>query len=460
MDARLKCSRYVVVSDPLAVARLGFLGRVIFSTRSGALLSIREDVWKLVILGNVDQLTQDTRRLLADASILVPKEEDELAAVISENLAAIEENPVLYQVVQPSAWCQLDCSYCGQQHAVKQLSLAHEDDFIHRVRKRLETGRYKALKIGWFGAEPLAGLKVIRRLTPRAQAAAQEYGCLYSARMVTNGLVLSARLATELSTQYGISEAEITLDGLAEQHDMLRYTKTGNGSFNRIFANMAAVAATTPMKIVIRCNVSRGNVAGVVPLIFKLAEAGLAGHVRFYTSPVYSWGNDAHETALSPEDYAQLEMEWLALQYRLGFQVGLVPPRRPIVCMSVHREAEVLDAYGTLFNCTEVPYVPAYGTPSVYEIKPADAERKVVRIHPIQRRSPAGKLSSFNQQIASGEQAQCAQCAMLPVCGGQCPKAWQEGHPPCPSAKINMKDRLNAMFAINQMSGESHGVAG
>jgi uncharacterized protein len=446
----LKYSRYVVASDTLNVERSGFLGRVIFSTRSGEMLSVSQQVWDLVESGRLDDLTDETRQLLVAANILVPEDEDELKAVVSDNFAAIEENDVLYQVVQPSAWCQLDCSYCGQEHAVKRLSEANEDAFLKRIRARLGSGKYHHLKIGWFGAEPLAGLSVIRTLTPRAQLLAKEFGCSYSAKIVTNGLALTPRLANELFHKHGIGEAEITLDGLAQQHDQLRFTKTGKGSFDRIFFNLKAVATTTEMRLVVRCNVGIENVGGVVPLIEKLAEEGLASLLSFYTSPIYAWGNDADKAALSKEEYAHLEMEWLALQFRLGFPVGLVPPRRKIVCMSVQKDAEVLDAYGASFNCTEVPYVPAYGTPNTYEIGALDSDTKTIRIYPLLKASPASKLSTFNDQIISGEQQACAQCAMLPVCGGQCPKAWHEQQEPCPSAKINMKNRLNVLFALQQ----------
>lgn len=450
MFTDLKRSRYVVASDTLSVERSGFLGRVVFSTRSGEMLSVNQQVWDLVEAGRVDGLSDEARRRLVAANILVPEDEDELKAVISENCSAIEDNSVLYQVVQPSAWCQLDCSYCGQEHTVTQLSEADADGFLNRVRARLGAGEYRHLKIGWFGAEPLAGLSVIRTLTPRMQQLAQEFGCSYSAKIVTNGLALTPGLANELFHKHGIGDAEITLDGLAQQHDQLRFTKTGKGSFDRIFVNVKAVATTTPMRLVVRCNVGRANVDGVVPLIEKIAQEGLASSLGFYTSPIYAWGNDAHKAALRKDEYAHLEMEWLALQLRLGFKVGLVPPRRRIVCMSVQKDAEVLDAYGSSFNCTEVPYVPSYGQPNVYAIAAPERGTKSIRIYPLHNDSPAAKLHTFNDQITSGEQPECAKCAMLPVCGGQCPKAWHEQQEPCPSAKINMKSRLNVLFAMQQ----------
>src|SRR5690606_25403172 len=160
-----------------------------------------------------------------------------------------------------------------------------------------------------------------------------------------------------------------------------------------------------------------------------------AGRVQFYASPVYAWGNDADRTALSQDEFARMELEWLALPLRLGFQVGLVPQRRPIVCLSVPRQGEAVDAYVVALNCTEVPYVPSYGQPNQYQM---EVPVNIVRFHPRPAEAPAARLRDFNQQLLAGQHRQCARCRMLPVCGGQCPKSWHEGHEPCPSAKRNM----------------------
>jgi uncharacterized protein len=448
MPAALKLSRYVVASDALSVKKSGFDGRLLFSTRSGALLTIGRSTWTSLDTNMLHELSDGVKNHLKKCKILVDENENEIEQIVNENQSAIDENDILYQVVQPSAWCQLDCSYCGQEHSQRKLSEIHEQEFLARVRQRLSSAPYRELRLGWFGAEPLMGMSIIRRLTKNAHALAQEFGCTYSAKIVTNGVALSSRLAKELCEEHFVGEAEVTLDGLSENHDTLRFTKSGRGSFDRIFANLKSVAKTTDLSLVIRCNVGRTNASSVTSLIEKLAEAGLAESVKFYTSPIHAWGNDAHKTALTSQEYAELEVQWLALQIRLGFNVGLVPARRKIVCMSVHKQAEVLDAYGNTFNCTEVSYVPSYGKPNVYETRvPVSSIKTKSSLKP----SLAENLNSFNDNILTGKQDQCANCKMLPVCGGQCPKSWHENMEPCPSAKRNMRDRLNLLFSVAQL---------
>jgi uncharacterized protein len=447
MPHSLKLSRYVVVSDPLYSTRNHFNGYLIFSTRSGAIVTLDRQDWEHISNQRYERFTPAAINKLLDTEILIPAEQDELSTVVQENRRAIAAADTLYEVVQPTAWCQLDCSYCGQEHSKHQMSQSHQADFLQRMRARLASGGYRHVKLGWFGAEPLVGLSVIRSLTPKIRALATEFACDYSATIVSNGLGLTAAIAAELADLHAIVSAEVTLDGLAADHDRTRYTKNGKGSFERIFANLLGVANTTALRLSIRCNVGRTNADGVAPLIEALAAQGLARHVTFYTSPIYDWGNDAHRSALDRDDYASREVEWLVLQARLGFQVGLIPPRRKIVCLSVQRDAEVADAYGTVYNCTEMPYMPTAVTQAAHQIRIpifANGQRQAGGT------SLAARLPHFNEQLLAGEHQQCAACVMLPVCGGHCPKSWEEQQPPCPSAKHNMRERLNIVYALSQ----------
>jgi uncharacterized protein len=436
----LKLSRYVVASDSMRRLDAGTPERVVFSTRSGAVYEIPEVIWQSIEAGRCDELPDRVRTTLVDATILVAADEDELRSVVDENLGAIAGNDVLYQVVQPTAWCQLGCGYCGQAHSKRKLSAADQQAFLERTDRKLAEGQYRELAIGWFGAEPLLGLSVIRDLSPRLIEIAARHGCAYSAKMVTNGAALSPEIAREIVQRHRITEAEITLDGLGAAHDAKRPAKSGAPTFDRIFANLRAVmAADTGLAITIRCNVDRHNADSVPALIDALAAEGLAGRVEFYTSPVYAWGNDADKVALAPADYAALELEWLAQRVRLGFRANLLPGRRKIVCLSVQRDAELVDAMGGRFNCTEVPYVPAFGEPNIYAYDPDSSATD----------SLPGKLRHFNSRLLGDELPACSACPMLPVCGGQCPKAWLEGTAPCPPPKYNIRERLNVLYALS-----------
>ena len=179
-------------------------------------------------------------------------------------------------------------------------------------------------------------------------------------------------------------------------------------------------------------------------------SAGIQERITYYVAPVHAWGNDADAAALSPEDFAALEIQWFCDMIRLGFRPGLLPGRKHIVCMAVQPDSILVDATGTLFNCTEVPYVPAYGSPNQFAIG------DVTTGEHLERRN---LLGDFNTRVQNAEYS-CSRCPMLPVCGGACPKAWLEGDKPCPSTLHNIGSRLLLAAAASRTETDSRGDAG
>jgi uncharacterized protein len=434
-----KLSFYHVVTPPFLDPADGAVNRIVFATRSGQVRIVDEGTWQSLLAGAPslpDALTSE----LADMQLLVAADENELKQVLDRSNAASASTSDYYSVIQPTALCQLGCDYCGQEHTSKQLSEVDQDLVLERIKHGLgRSSRYATLSICWFGGEPLLGLAAMRRMTPRLIEIAAAANCTYGAKIVTNGVALTPALIRELAGPMQVKQIEVTLDGVAEVHDARRHNKGGGPTFDRIFANLLALTkfAEHGVSVSVRCNVDRRNYHSVSPLLQQLAEAGVQRAIKFYVASVYSWGNAAHELALTPDEFALMETDWLRQQVELGFDPQLIPSQKAIVCMAVKPESRLYDAYGNIFNCTEVSYVPSYGMPNKYllgQIWKEDAK------------SPRDRLGDFNQKIEDGTY-QCSSCSMLPVCGGGCPKKWLEGYVPCPSTKRNMRDRLQLMYA-------------
>jgi uncharacterized protein len=434
-----KLSQYAISSSAFPVTNAP-PQRVLFSTRSTSSLLVADSVWDATVRGRWELLPPDVFDVMRRDRFVVPDKEDELHSVLTENTRASAEATELVQVIQPSAACQLGCFYCGQDHSSISLAEHRQDALLRRIKGRLNAAKergvpYHDFNVGWFGAEPLLGMKAIRRLSPKLLQLAEDFQCDYSARIITNGIRLTPALARELYDTHAVSYIEITLDGTQAQHDLRRFTKAGKGSFDKIFENLKAVAADQDLKfeLVIRSNVDASNADQIPELIDLLADNGIHQRAKLYFSPVYSWGNDAHAGSLPPEIYAERETEWFAQMLRRGYVVDLLPSRHPVVCLAVQRGARVTDAFGTEFNCTEVPYVPAYGTPNSYAV--GDVEDEADPVSPL-------FFQSWYEDIAESKYSSCASCRILPVCGGACPKAWHDGNPPCPSTKLNIEDRM------------------
>jgi len=443
-----KLSRYHVVTPAFFDQVDQQSKRLLFATRTAELHVINDTGWRMIESGKLDDLPPELLSALIASQLVVPFEEDELKTVLNRNNQAARNDDVFTMVIQPTAFCQLGCGYCGQEHTSKWLSPEHQNDLIEHVRLKLSSRSFHHVTISWFGAEPLSGLAVIRALTPQLKQLAREFDCRYDASMTTNGLALTEKVARELVNDHALRFVTISLDGTREFHDARRPTKNGAGTFDAIFSNVVALASRKDLdiEIKIRSNVDRRNCEAVIPLLQMLAGAGIQKRINFYVAPIHSWGNDAHKLSLTPSEFAEREIEWFGEMIRLGFRTGLLPTLQPVVCLAVQPHGTLVDAAGTLFNCTEVSYVPAYGNPNRFAIGHVS-------------HGEAGKnrnlLGDFNARVERGEYP-CSSCRMLPVCGGACPKAWLEGHEPCPSAKSNIEDRLLLTYALTRIANEGN----
>ena len=444
----LRLSRYIVSSERIFDDITNSHSRVLFGTRVSTVIVVDELTWQRLCTGAFHLLSHSDIDELLRAKILVPHDECELSTVISENHEALASDRELYQVIQPTAWCQLGCAYCGQAHQRTNMTSTEQAHLLDHVSAKLRGRDLDSLRICWFGAEPLAGLSVIRQLSPALQLLAQTHGLTYRASIVTNGLALSEKVSDELVLRHSVDRIEVTLDGPPNVHDGRRHEKSGRPTFARILHNIQYLARQTyDVSVTIRCNVDASNASDVTPLIRILRDANLAGSVTFYTAPIHSWGNDADSSALTPAEYANREINWLIELKQAGFPIQLIPSRRPIVCMAVRPSADVVDARGNIYSCTEIPYVPMYESSEAHKMGNVNKQGRARTQRP---------FAEFNSQVAEGKY-DCSDCEMLPVCGGACPRHWMEGRVPCPAAKHNMAERLLVYYAFDRLSEPSAG---
>ncbi|MDP5169623.1 MAG: SPASM domain-containing protein [Bacteroidia bacterium] len=441
-----KVSFYTIFTEILeeSPSSFGDSKRVMFASRTSSVIVIREKHYQMLMSGHFWDLPQPLLEELLRAKAVVEEDADELAEVVGENKAAIGSSKVLHYVIQPTAYCQLGCEYCGQEHAKDYIPEDLMEKTLSRIELLIQDRKPEVLDIAWFGAEPLVGLKQIRIMSKAIQALAEKYNLQYDARMVTNGLSLKEKIYEELVHDLKISYFEITLDGTDEFHDERRFTKKGRGkSFDIIFSNILKITSRPnyhdEARIAIRCNADEQNAAGVIPLIELLGEHNLQDKVNFYIAAVYSWGNDAHlRTPI--EEFAVWEIDWFLAMKENKLGVYPIPERVYSVCTAVMPNDEVVDPYGNLYNCTEVPLVPTYeGRYTTGHINEFDNLIK-----------PEDKpWNDWNDRIlAKDDRYWCSGCKIFPVCGGRCPKNWDDGIPPCPVMKFNMEDRLALTYYL------------
>ncbi|GAA4933698.1 radical SAM/SPASM domain-containing protein [Streptomyces coeruleoprunus] len=441
------------MSDRAYTDTTGVPVRLVYSTRTARVVAVDAATARALEDRDPAALSPAWRDALRTAEVLVPAGEGELSAVLDRNRRASADRSAVHIALLPTSYCNMGCAYCGQQHTRGGLSRTHRSQVRDRVLRALNAPATRRLRVDWFGAEPMMGYAVIRDLAPQFVRAAAERGVAYSSVLVTNGSLLTAEKVDTLIRGCGVTHFEITVDGPPEIHDKHRPLKNGRGSFWTIVRTVRAALDEPEFRsthFTFRTNVDTHNQDAVPRYIALMAELGFARpNVSFSIVPVHSWGNDVSGIEVSKRHFADRETAWLRLLLRGGLTTQVLPTTaKKVVCPATTTTAEIISSTGNIFSCSEHPLVP-------------EAEQHLALTH-IDRAGPdpvrpEGPYDGWNDEIEQGT-TWCRDCVFMPTCGGSCPKAWHEGHPPCPSYKFNFQDRLDIVAAQCGLSPAADGT--
>lgn len=435
-------TRYLV-SEYIVAARSAYRDRdgsgpfrPVFSTRSGASMLVSEALFAQMSSGVVPENPDIVARLAA-VEMLIPAPGDrssEFDALRRRNMKASREQSIATFNASPTSFCNLGCVYCGQSHSKGKIADATAAAIERRVAAAAASPDIDRVHICWFGGEPSAALDVVDAMSQRLIAICDRAGIDYSSDMVTNGSLLDLAAIRSLVDDCRITRFCITIDGPREIHDRSRPSRNGRGSFDHILSLLEQVAGDAALALAeftVRTNVSAINRAALFTLFEQCARRGLGrGNVSFQLIPVYAWSNDVSDIEIGKRDYARDEIALIDHILGLGLKIAILPETpHPIVCVAVDPRAEVVAPDGTCFSCTEHVLVPAHAKDALGEVARIDGPR------------PKGAFDDFN--LTAVRELPCKSCVMFGICGGACPKHWQEGNEPCPSFKYNLRERLD-----------------
>jgi len=450
-------SSYAVLSERTYRDPAGEPMRVLYSTRTGSAGCVPAAVADRLLTGRLHEVDEQTLAALRSIEALVDVGEDERTTVLDRQRSACADLSEPRFVLLPSRYCNMGCEYCGQEHVRGGVGPDHRAAVAARVLAAIEAPATTAVKIRWFGAEPMLGYPTIRGLSEAFIRSAEENGVGYHARMVTNGTLLTGERLRVLLDECRVVEYDITLDGPPRVHDRHRPLKQGGRSFDRIVATVRAALddpALHEVVFTLRTNIDVLNSEWVDEYIDLMAEHGFADdRVNFNLAPVYPWGNDVSAREIPRREYALREVAWMERMRRHGLQFVALP-FEPVtqLCAAVTRSAEIISSTGAVFSCSEHPLVPRH--------EATGGLGRVGELVPAQRR-PVGPFDDWHDAIAAGE-TPCHGCPIMPVCGGACPKQWREGNVPCPPMKFTLQERLDLVARMNGLTagGEPAGGRG
>jgi uncharacterized protein len=310
----------------------------------------------------------------------------------------------MFVTFMPTLACNLACTYCFQKGspAYNTMTRETEDLAVEMILRKVDAAATPRLLVEYFGGEPLARKDVVLRTAEILSRSMAARGGTFEWHVISNGINLDLPFV-EAMLRFGEGGVKVTLDGDRETHDQTRVYRSGKGSFDVIFANLAAVAGHVSLQV--GGNFLPGQEESYARLLQRLDEAGILGKldgVRFkpaqptadneLASCGGSCGTAESETAtLITLDRLLRKKKPAALRNDTHDAVGSGP------CELHWDHSYVIDPDGLVYKC------------------PAVAGRPEVAIGDVRggafKEAPLLELRPWEQ---------CGDCAYLPVCVGGC----------------------------------------
>jgi len=187
----------------------------------------------------------------------------------------IADPPVKALSLAVAQKCNLGCAYCyAQGGAFGGPSMAMPVETALRAVDMLfaEAIPGDRVNLAFMGGEPLIARQVIHEATKRAVQLARQMDVVATFSITTNGTLVTPADA-EFFEAHGFA-VTVSLDGVGQVHDLLRPSKGGQGSFDRIMARIQPLLGLQhSMQVSVRTTVTPTNLALKATLDY-FVEAG------------------------------------------------------------------------------------------------------------------------------------------------------------------------------------------
>ena len=331
---------------------------------------------------------------------------DERAALEAMGRAACAVPSGIGLTICPTMGCNFDCPYCFEDHFAGTMSAEVQDDVVAFAGRMLNASATKNMSVTWFGGEPLLAPEVIESLSGRLMALVDERGGKYSASLITNGYLLTQKIADMLG-QCKVKSAQVTIDGLGDVHDATRHLAGGGPTFERITSNLRSVKL--PFCVDVRHNVHEGNKAEMDALdafVKRLAEES-GNDLRYYPAPVsgskVADGRGRQVGLLCAGDAIEVSVRQEAKRFHAG---------RGHYCGAHSLWSVGIDERGNLQKCWEAVDKRELSFGTAHDWNPAD---------PLATASNLDNLTMYLNTACPVPDDECRECVWLPHCVGGCP---------------------------------------
>ena len=418
---------------------------VLYNTLTGAMVAIPGDSavgFAPYLSSRPVQFATPTpeAELLLEGGFCIPSSVDERIRVSSgyrERSDPRSQN----LIILPTEDCNFRCTYCYERFPTGSMKPWVVEAIKLWVSK--EVRHWDSLLVDWFGGEPLLGSEIIEDLSHHFIERCQAFGTKYSARIVTNGYLLTQDVSRMLLAN-SVRTIQITLDGLPDDHNRLKPLRGGGDTFQTVWQNAKQLLQLDEdFSLSIRVNYDPQSIEAMPSFLDRLASLSANDRrVTVFFRPVGRWGGPHDEMIDVCNDSQATSRALNAQALDKGMRISDATNwlrLHGLVCYAADPHSIAIGADGVLHKCTVALY----------------DERNAVG-----KMRPDGQMEMdwdrfYMWTTSDGlTDAKCRTCFFEPACqGAACVwKRIEKDQRPCPPAQLDLKQLLT--IALRTYSNE------
>jgi uncharacterized protein len=261
------------------------------------------------------------------------------------------DDRLLHLIVMPTERCNFRCTYCPQTFNYGKM-----DDSVVRGLKNLISLRVPALdslQLAWFGGEPLLAAATVLDISEHAKhVAGQQQNMRFEGSMTTNAFLLTGPLCSKL-VNAGVTQFNISLDGLNDVHDRSRHLAGGRPSFETIWQNLVTFRESDlSAQICLELHMDSDNKDTFTEFIRAVASTFLSdSRFSYVFRPIERLGgpNDHTLPILNPHEVEELVLK---ATREIPTDKRIEPKEEASSCYAAHANSFVVRSNGRLGKCS------------------------------------------------------------------------------------------------------------
>lgn len=384
-----------------------------YNTLSNALIEIDKEAYAFFKNNNNSHISdsdvnKELYDLLITQGILSESDEDDYLKYKSSIVLQREQRGLMHLTLAPTMDCCFSCYYCFEKYKNKNYMTPDVMDSI--IKYVTSQDNLTGIKITWFGGEPLMALPQMEEFYNKFTAV---WDKPIESNIITTGYHID-EAAIKTLMRIGISSVQITIDGIKETHNKIKYLPDGQDVFSKVWENIELLCNTAPeIGVTIRVNLTQSNSNEFIQL-FELFYERLSKFKKVAIAPAFVLDRGTIDCVKCDKENILFDhkkrSEFILDLAKEGIDSPFIryPERFFNECAIRNRVAISFDPEGYAYKCWEV-----IGNKE-YAIGKLNKDGGLTDINEI----------VLNRQLFGAdpiEDPMCTKCKYLPICNGGCP---------------------------------------